>query len=96
MISVSADSFYLNALALRMRWEVKILPKPANSRAMPRDTPSQHSACHLPLTPPELTTWNGLQHEDDSKTGFSAKPKAEELCRGGGGMLFVTTLTKGL
>ena len=77
-----------------MLWEVKILPKLAHSRATLGETSSQQSEGNTSSKAPELTIWNDIVHEDESK-GFSAIPKAVELHGDSGDVLFYAELSKG-
>ena len=61
-----------------MLWEVKILPKPAHSRATLGKTSSQQSEGNTFFKAPELTIWNDIEHEDESK-GFSMNPETEKF-----------------
>ena len=70
-----------------MLWEVKVLPKPAQSRAKLGHTSSQPNQGDSSLKPPALTRWNDQKHEDESK-GFSVNPLAEEFYRASGDVLF--------
>ena len=72
------DVFYLNAWEFLMLWEVKILPKPAQSRDPHRERRGQESDGDVSLKPPALSRWTDEKQEDESK-GFKVNPEAEEL-----------------
>ena len=84
-----------------MLWEVKILPKPPHSRATLRKTSSQQSEDedesedegNLSFKPPELTIWNDIVHEDESK-GFSLNEKAVKFYGDCRDVLFYPELSK--
>ena len=81
---ICQDVFYLNAWEFLIIWEVKILPKPTHTCAKRGRKSFQQSQADMPFEPPELTVWNDLEQEDESK-GFSVNPEAEEYYKEKGG-----------